>query len=521
MPDPPNLYHHGILAYVVLSLSHLTAQFVLAQLNWFKQRAAAARQKERVDRLVSDGTLPPVSVIYPIYNETPEILEKVLRQAVTCLEIPKLELIFVDDGSPNLAELKPVYEKFSGDRVKVLYKPNGGKRDAQYAGFNVAQGEYFITVDSDTLINADGICRLIAPLLMDERIGGATGEIQLENRQETWLTRLQSLRYWLSFNLERAAQTYSGCMLCCAGPFSVYRREVIERVKDAYINQRFLGAKCTYGDDRHLTNLIIGAGYKTIFQQGAVAHTYAPTTLKDYIAQQTRWNKSFYRELFWTLGIFRQVSVYSMWDLLVQTTLFAGFICASGFTLFNLLNTFDLKVAVYYVALMVCMASTRSVYGLVRTLNPAFIGFIGYGLLHVLVLVPVRFKAILTLTDNHWGTRGPRRLNAWADFAKWFLAYVCCLIGLAGFIVLTTSETQVIANLQTPTFIFTGSWAELVRGASASYSRAFLPWLLTSSAIIGITLLLNTRKRVLSVIPGPIEDRPTSTPVEANRQPVR
>ena len=44
--------------------------------------------------------------------------------------------------------------------------------------------------------------------------------------------------------------------MCCSGPFSAYRKEIIDKVKEKYITQYFLGENCTYGDDRHLTNLV-------------------------------------------------------------------------------------------------------------------------------------------------------------------------------------------------------------------------------------------------------------------------
>ena len=41
--------------------------------------------------------------------------------------------------------------------------------------------------------------------------------------------------------------------MCCSGPFSAFRGELIRKLKDEYVDQSFLGEACTFGDDRHLT----------------------------------------------------------------------------------------------------------------------------------------------------------------------------------------------------------------------------------------------------------------------------
>jgi hyaluronan synthase/N-acetylglucosaminyltransferase len=51
------------------------------------------------------------------------------------------------------------------------------------------------------------------------------------------------------------------------------------------------------------------------------------------------------------------------------------------------------------------MALIRCSYALYRTRNPAFLLFVLYGFLHVALLVPTRMRALMTLTDNRWGTR--------------------------------------------------------------------------------------------------------------------
>jgi hyaluronan synthase len=396
------------------------------------------------------------------------------------LSVPNLDIIFVDDGSPNIDQLKPVYDRHSNTKgITVVFKKNGGKREAQYEGFKHAKGQFIITVDSDTLITAEGIYKIVAPMMKDSKIGAITGDVRVENRNQNLLTKLISLRYWLAFNLERAAQSFSGSMLCCSGPFSIYRRDVIEKVKDEYINQTFMGQKCTYGDDRHLTNLVISKGYKTMYQEGAVAYTFVPAHLREYITQQTRWSKSFFRELLWTIKETPKISLYSLWDVIVQPVLFLNFIVILGIKLFSFLDTFDVKIPLYYLTLLVVMASLRAVYGFLRTFNPAFFLFVLYGFIHVLILMPIRLKALLTLGDNGWGTRNTKKASVYRSFALWILLFALVVTGVA-FVISLALPDNIKENFSEFVFRNTSSFAGFAKEVLTLWSKAITPLLVAS-----------------------------------------
>jgi hyaluronan synthase len=50
------------------------------------------------------------------------------------------------------------------------------------------------------------------------------------------------------------------------------------------------------------------------------------------------------------------------------------------------------------------MGLLRGSYAIYRTRDPRFVLFLLYGFIHVFLLIPVRIRALLTLTDNRWGT---------------------------------------------------------------------------------------------------------------------
>ena len=92
-----------------------------------------------------------ISVIIPIYNVAdylPKCIESVINQTYK-----KLEIILVDDGSPDRCpEICDEYAK-KDKRIKVIHKKNGGLSDARNAGLEIAKGEYISFIDSDDYIN--------------------------------------------------------------------------------------------------------------------------------------------------------------------------------------------------------------------------------------------------------------------------------------------------------------------------------------------------------------------------------
>ncbi len=92
-----------------------------------------------------------LSIIVPIYNVEPYLhrcVDSILSQTFT-----DLELILVDDGSPdNCPSICDEYAR-NDSRVKVIHKKNGGLSDARNAGLDIARGEYIGFVDSDDFIH--------------------------------------------------------------------------------------------------------------------------------------------------------------------------------------------------------------------------------------------------------------------------------------------------------------------------------------------------------------------------------
>lgn len=93
---------------------------------------------------------PLISVIVPIYN-----VEKYLVRCVDSIvnqTYKNLEIILVDDGSPDRCPQMCDDYAEKDSRIKVVHKKNGGLSDARNAGMAVATGEYISFIDSDDWI---------------------------------------------------------------------------------------------------------------------------------------------------------------------------------------------------------------------------------------------------------------------------------------------------------------------------------------------------------------------------------
>ena len=94
-----------------------------------------------------------ISIVVPIYN-----VEKYLAECIESIQnqsYKNLEIILVDDESPDNSG--KIAEKYASndERIKVIHKKNGGLSDARNAGIEVATGDYLMFVDSDDLLTLD------------------------------------------------------------------------------------------------------------------------------------------------------------------------------------------------------------------------------------------------------------------------------------------------------------------------------------------------------------------------------
>lgn len=126
-----------------------------------------------------------LSVIVPVYK-----VESYLKRCVDSIlgqTYSNLEVILVDDGSPDrCGEICDYYAK-KDSRVKVVHKENGGLSDARNAGLDCAKGEIISFIDSDDWIEESMYTRLIENMERfhsDVSVGGVTDILEKDEGYE-------------------------------------------------------------------------------------------------------------------------------------------------------------------------------------------------------------------------------------------------------------------------------------------------------------------------------------------------
>ena len=124
---------------------------------------------------------PKISVIIPVYKVEPYLrkcLDSVIGQTHQ-----NLEIILIDDGSPD--NCGTICDEFAAEdiRIRVIHQENGGVSAARNAGLRVASGDYIGFVDSDDWIEPDMFACMLRGLL------NADADISVCGRYEEYKNR--------------------------------------------------------------------------------------------------------------------------------------------------------------------------------------------------------------------------------------------------------------------------------------------------------------------------------------------
>jgi hyaluronan synthase len=351
----------------------------------------------------SGNTCPSVTVVIAAKDEEQSIGRTLDYIFESDYPRDKFEVIAVDDGSSDQtgAEMDKVRIRHPGLRV-VRFPVNLGKRRAMDAGIRLASGEILVFVDSDTFLRPDAIRKLVRGFA-DESVGAVCGHAFVENAEESWLTRMQEVRYYVSFRVLKAAESLFGTVTCCSGCLSAYRRSAVLEVVDEWLNQRFLGVEATFGDDRSLTNHLLRK-HRILYDCEAVCTTIAPAENRKFFRQQLRWKKSWLRESLVASGfLWRRHPVAAVFFYLQVIISLTSPFCVLAMLMLPLLGVGEFSpIYALGVALVACL------YGfvyLVRFSSGMWIHGILFQVIYSVALAWMNYYAIFTLRRNHWGTR--------------------------------------------------------------------------------------------------------------------
>lgn len=291
-----HVWHTFYLAYLASAIAYIWYTMLMLAKEDMRPRVLPAYENEGY------------AVVIPCYNEQPDLLVATVRTAYEAAG--RKYIVIVDDGNRANLPLMEAFEfvkKHYGAHV-IHFTQNKGKREGLRAAIEFVPDHvpYIICTDSDTQFKPDTFTHLVRGL-KHENVGAVSGDVRVANHGTNWLTRMVSAYYWSAFNINRRSQSAMGQVACCSGALAGYRTAVVKPLVRALTTQTFLGKKCTYGEDRHLTNLVLEAGHDVIYIPEAVADTDSPTTFKKFLKQQLRWRRGFVQEAVYAMGFMWRV----------------------------------------------------------------------------------------------------------------------------------------------------------------------------------------------------------------------
>lgn len=243
---------------------------------------------------------PTVSILLPVYNEGAHVLNTIESIIKADWPAEKLEVIAVDDCSADdsydyMRQAAALYPQVKVSRNEK----NSGKHVSLTRALKSSTGEVLICIDSDCIFDKKVIRELVA-CFGDKKVGAVGGNIGITNVNTNVFTMVQTLIYFMSFQVGKMMQNAQGHLFCISGCLFAVRREIFKEVEEEVRTRNWFGMQVRDGEDRYMTHAIMMRGWKTIINPNAICWTAAPDKLAQLFAQQIRWRRSGLRDLFWT-----------------------------------------------------------------------------------------------------------------------------------------------------------------------------------------------------------------------------
>lgn len=254
--------------------------------------------------------------------------------------------------------------------------------------------EFALMVDADTVVEEDGLNRLVSFMVHDGKVVGLCGETLLANEKDSWITMMQVYEYYISHHLAKAFESLFGSVTCLPGCFCMYRLRSPNKsiplliskpvIADYGINDVDTLHKknlLSLGEDRYLTTLMLKhfPNMKICFTPHAQAKTYAPDRWNVLLSQRRRWINS---------------TVHNLAELLLLPQL-CGFCCFSMrfVVFFDLFATLVMPATMGYLVYLIISAANSKVFPLISLIMLVA----AYGLQVIIFLMRGKFEHVIWL----------------------------------------------------------------------------------------------------------------------------
>jgi len=207
----------------------------------------------------------PISILVPACNEEATIVESI--KSMLNMNYSNFEVVVINDGSADstlqtvidsfgLHRITyPVRERIATKKVRGIYynpdlprlrlidKENGGKSDALNAGINLSRCPYVVSLDADSLLEADALLRIAMAFMQNKHTVAVGGMIRVANGcsiksgkirkaalpKKAWAL-FQTIEYFRSFLVGRICWSSFNSLLIISGAFGAFQKEAVVQV---------------------------------------------------------------------------------------------------------------------------------------------------------------------------------------------------------------------------------------------------------------------------------------------------
>ncbi len=280
-----------ILQALMYPFLFMSMYFQILLLLSFFENSKKIKEEESQDVCV----FPSVTIAVPCWNE-----EKTLAgtlDSLLALDYPKdkLSIVVVDDGSKDATfAIASSYQAKYPNNVIVLTKQNGGKHTAVNLALHQSTSQLFGCLDADSFVHPKALRTIVSYFEHHAEAMAVTPCIHIKS-PKTIIQRVQAVEYLMGVFLRKAFGQLDAIQVT-PGPFSIFKREVFEKVGEY--------RKAHNTEDYEITLRLHKHHLKIMNSHKALVYTIGPSTFHGYFLQRLRWARGFlensidYRELF-------------------------------------------------------------------------------------------------------------------------------------------------------------------------------------------------------------------------------
>ncbi len=310
--------------YIVLVYGMYVFLMLLGHVE--SRRRRRERALDDVDALVGSRFAPGVSVIVPACDEGGGIADAV--GSLLAMDYPVFEVIVVNDGSTDdtvqrlidafrlvpvaassrdiveTSEVNGFYRSPADPRILVVDKENGGKADSLNAGLNHCRYRYVCAVDADMVFVRGALTRAMREIVLDPAVVvGLTSYFENARNPSRSLpdgvtftgpeTRplfaFQTFDYLRAFFNNRIGWARLNFMLCAAGAFQIWRRDLVEELNGWSSEFTCEDIEFTFRVHRALRER--GRPYRIACLPDCIGVTEGPDSVRKLVSQRERWQR--------------------------------------------------------------------------------------------------------------------------------------------------------------------------------------------------------------------------------------